>query len=131
MNSGTFVRNGGTGLESITSENCTHGRIVEHNIFKGKSGPTSYAKRNIENGYANNSGGLLIDEPMLRHIKNCTEEKAHQGLGKNEWRTTVDRLDTFISILYVQSMYGANNVELESLLFGVRLFSAILWQETD
>ncbi|GFU88009.1 hypothetical protein TNCV_1335781 [Trichonephila clavipes] len=46
-------------------ESCTRGRIVEHNVFKEKSGPTSYSKRNIENGYAISSGWLRIDEPML------------------------------------------------------------------
>ncbi|GFS83953.1 hypothetical protein TNCV_2363761 [Trichonephila clavipes] len=68
MNSGTFVRNDGMGWESITSGSCTRERIVEHNTFKEKSGPTSYAKRNIENGYAISSGRLFLDEPMLRQI---------------------------------------------------------------
>ncbi|GFT16684.1 hypothetical protein TNCV_2284511 [Trichonephila clavipes] len=54
---------------------------------KKTSGPTSYAKRNIENGYAISSERLLIDEPMLRHIKS-TEEEADWQLGKNEWPTT-------------------------------------------
>ncbi|GFY16429.1 hypothetical protein TNCV_2350721 [Trichonephila clavipes] len=36
MNSGTFVRNDGTGLESITSRSCTHGRISECHVFKEK-----------------------------------------------------------------------------------------------
>ncbi|GFX20163.1 hypothetical protein TNCV_1437231 [Trichonephila clavipes] len=60
----------------------------EHNVFKEKSGPISYAKRNIENDYAISSWRLLMDEPMLRHIKNCTEEEAHRRLGKNGWSTT-------------------------------------------
>ncbi|GFX02598.1 hypothetical protein TNCV_728521 [Trichonephila clavipes] len=84
MNYGNFVRNDGTGWQSITFESCTRGRIVEHNSFKEKSGPTSYAKRNMENGYVISLGRLLLDEPMLRHIKNSTEEEAHRQLGKNE-----------------------------------------------
>ncbi|GFX22291.1 hypothetical protein TNCV_2951321 [Trichonephila clavipes] len=39
---------------------------------------------------------------MLRHIKNYTEEEAHQQLGINEWSTALDKLDAFISILHVQ-----------------------------
>ncbi|GFW59790.1 hypothetical protein TNCV_4718811 [Trichonephila clavipes] len=81
INSGTFVRNDRLGWESITSGSCRRGRIAEHSVFKEKNGPTSYAKRNIENSYAISSGRLLIDEPMLHHIKNCTEEKAHWQLG--------------------------------------------------
>ncbi|GFW96567.1 uncharacterized protein TNCV_2846241 [Trichonephila clavipes] len=77
-------------------------KIDEHNVFKEKSSPTSYAKRNIENGYAISSGRILIDEPMLRHIKNCTEEEAHRQLGGNEWSTTLDELDAFVSILYAR-----------------------------
>ncbi|GFU76416.1 hypothetical protein TNCV_4515711 [Trichonephila clavipes] len=101
MNSETFVRNYGTGWESITSESCALGKI-EHNIFKEKSGPFSYAKRNIKNGYAISLRRLLLDEPMLRHIKNCTEKEAHRQLGRNEWPTTLDELDAFISILYTR-----------------------------
>ncbi|GFW89313.1 uncharacterized protein TNCV_3966031 [Trichonephila clavipes] len=101
--------------KSITSGSCTRGRIAEHNVFKEKSGPISYAKRNIENGYAISSGRLLIDEPMLHDIKNCTEEEAHRQMGKNEWSTTLDELDTFISILYARCIYGTNNIELDSL----------------
>ncbi|GFV22629.1 uncharacterized protein TNCV_2078191 [Trichonephila clavipes] len=81
MNSGTFVANEGTCWEDIPSGSCMCGRIVEHNVFK-MSGPTSYAKQNIENGYAISSWRLLIDEPMLHHIKNCTEEETHWQLEK-------------------------------------------------
>ncbi|GFX11098.1 hypothetical protein TNCV_4503131 [Trichonephila clavipes] len=84
MKSGTFVRNDETRWGSITSRSCIHGRIAEHNVFKEKSSPISYAKRNIENGYAISPERLLIDEPKLRHIKNCTEEEAHRQLGKKE-----------------------------------------------
>ncbi|GFV75475.1 hypothetical protein TNCV_1483201 [Trichonephila clavipes] len=82
MNSGTFVINDGMCWESITSGSCMHGRIAEHNVFKEKSDPISYAKQNIENDYAISSRRLLKNEPMLSHIKNCTEEEAHQQLGK-------------------------------------------------
>ncbi|GFW83661.1 hypothetical protein TNCV_667741 [Trichonephila clavipes] len=33
-----------------------------------------------ENGYAISSGRLLINDPMLHHIINCTEEEAHRQL---------------------------------------------------
>ncbi|GFY05812.1 hypothetical protein TNCV_4404791 [Trichonephila clavipes] len=74
-------------------------------MFSKKSGPTSYAERNIENGYAFSLGRLLINEPILRHIKNCTEEEVHWKLGKNELSTTLDELDAFISILYARGIY--------------------------
>ncbi|GFX91069.1 hypothetical protein TNCV_5106991 [Trichonephila clavipes] len=81
MNSGTFVANDGTCWQGITSGSCTHGTIAGHNVSKEKSGPTSYAKRNNES-CAISSWRLLINEPLLRHIKNCREEGAHQQLGK-------------------------------------------------
>ncbi|GFT10884.1 piggyBac transposable element-derived protein 4 [Trichonephila clavipes] len=114
LNSGTFVSNDGTGWEIITSGSCSRRRIVEHNIFRDKSGPTSYVKLNIENGYAISSEKLLIDEPMLRHIKNCIEEEDHRQLGKKK-STTIDELDDCISILYVRDIYGAYNLELDTL----------------
>ncbi|GFX62057.1 hypothetical protein TNCV_2227831 [Trichonephila clavipes] len=84
MNCRTFVENDGMFWECITSGSCMRGGIAELNVFKEKSGPTSYAKRNIENGYAISSWRLLIDQPTPRHIKNCTEEEAHRQLEKNE-----------------------------------------------
>ncbi|GFX97481.1 hypothetical protein TNCV_2840411 [Trichonephila clavipes] len=87
MNSRTFVTNDGT-WESITSGSGMRGRNAEYNVLKEKSGPTSYAKKKLENGYAISSRRLLMDQPMLRHIKNCTEEEVHRQLGKNEWSTT-------------------------------------------
>ncbi|GFR05708.1 DDE_Tnp_1_7 domain-containing protein [Trichonephila clavata] len=82
MNSGAFVGNDGTCWKSITSGSCVRGRIAEHNVFKEKSGPTSYAKRNIENGYAISSWRPLIDES-----------------------TTLGEIDAFISILYARGPY--------------------------
>ncbi|GFX80953.1 hypothetical protein TNCV_1909461 [Trichonephila clavipes] len=52
---------------------------------------------------------------MLRHIKSCIDEEAHWQLGDNEWSTTLDELNTFISVLYARGVYGANNLELDSL----------------
>ncbi|GFX44326.1 hypothetical protein TNCV_1097661 [Trichonephila clavipes] len=79
MNSGTFVINDETGWESITSESCTRGRIVEHNILKEKSGPTSYAKRNIEKSYAVSSGRLLLDEPICFVTSKIVQRKKLTG----------------------------------------------------
>ncbi|GFW62949.1 hypothetical protein TNCV_4452981 [Trichonephila clavipes] len=101
---------------------------------KKKRGPTSYAKQNIENCYVISSWRLLIDEPILHHIKNCTEKEAHRQLGKKEWSTALAKLDAFISILYAQGIYSANNIELDNLwsaLFEVHLFSVIQWQEIN
>ncbi|GFY17675.1 hypothetical protein TNCV_1074101 [Trichonephila clavipes] len=86
---------------------------------KKKVPPTSYEDRNIENSYAISSWRLLIYELMFRHIKNCTEEEAHRQQGKNEWSTTLDKLNSFISSLYVLGIYGVNNLELDSLLSAV------------
>ncbi|GFS88969.1 DDE_Tnp_1_7 domain-containing protein [Trichonephila clavipes] len=99
-------------------------------VFKGKSDPTSYEKRNIVNGYLISSYGYL---PMLPYIKQCTAEDAHGQLGKNKWSTTLDQLDAFISILYARGIYGANNLDFHSLwsvAWGPP-FSAILWREID
>ncbi|GFV30314.1 piggyBac transposable element-derived protein 3 [Trichonephila clavipes] len=60
-------------------------------------------------------GYLKMSLYFLCHIKNSTEEEAHRQLGENEWSTTLDELDAFISILYARGIYGANNLELDSL----------------
>ncbi|GFS71358.1 hypothetical protein TNCV_5050911 [Trichonephila clavipes] len=105
MNSGTFVTNDGTCWESITSGSCMCGRIAEHNVFKEKSGPISYPKRNIEDDYAISSRRLLKNEPMLRHIKNCIEEEAHQQLRKNEWSTTLDKRCFYINFVCLRYIW--------------------------
>ncbi|GFR33596.1 hypothetical protein TNCT_130251 [Trichonephila clavata] len=108
--------------KSITSGSCMSGRSAEHNIFKEKSDPTIYAILNIKNCYAISSWRLLIDLPMLRHIKNCNEEEAHRQLGTNERCTTLDELDAFISILCARGIFGAKNLEFYILFFGVHIF---------
>jgi len=116
MTSRTFVTSDGTSSESICSGSCMSGRIAKHNVFKEKVLiPTSYAKRNIENGYAISAWRLPLEESMLRHIKNCTDEEAHCRLGKNEWSTTLGELAAVISILYARGIYGANNLESDIL----------------
>ncbi len=115
VNNETLVSNDGTHWSSIDVGSCVRGRISSHNIYKEMHGPTSYTKRNIEDGHASTAWRLLIDASMLRNIKNCTEAEAHRQLGKNEWSTSLEELDAFISILYARGIYGAKSMELDSL----------------
>ncbi|GFW50782.1 hypothetical protein TNCV_3590641 [Trichonephila clavipes] len=58
-------------------------------MFSNKSRPTSYAKRNIETGYAISSGRLLIDQHMLLHIK---KRKKRKKLTSNWEKRNVQQL---------------------------------------
>ncbi|GFS61251.1 hypothetical protein TNCV_3104901 [Trichonephila clavipes] len=64
-----------------------------------------------------------IYEPMLRHIKNCTEE-AHRQLGKKECSTTLDEQDDLYQFCMLE--YGAINLELDSL-FSVVWYSPFFY----
>lgn len=55
-----------------------------HIIFKGVSGPTGHAKRNIMKGKVSTAFYLLFDNHIVEHIIKCTELEARRVLGK-EW----------------------------------------------
>ncbi|GFR06373.1 hypothetical protein TNCT_433801, partial [Trichonephila clavata] len=133
ITSGTFV----TKMEHIGKASPLEVACLEEllNImFSKKIVPQPVmAKRNIENGYTISSWKLLIDESMLRHIKNCIEEEAHRQLGKDERSITFDELSALyqfciLKIYMAQIIYS---LIVYGQLFGVNLLSVILWRETD
>ncbi|XP_054718548.1 piggyBac transposable element-derived protein 4-like [Uloborus diversus] len=105
----------GSKWKIISSETNDCGRISQHNVCKEACGPTSYAKRNIDDEFASSSWRLIINESMLRHIKMCTEEEAHRQLGNNDWTLKLEEIDAFIAILYARGLYCAKGLELDSL----------------
>ena len=111
----SIISKDGTEWKTISSEKNERGRISEHNVCKEACGPTSYAKRNIEDEYVSSTWRLLISERMLRHIKLCTEEEAHRQLGTDDWNTSLQEIDAFIGILYARGIYCAKGLELDSL----------------
>jgi hypothetical protein len=91
------------------------GRRQQHNVVKEKAGLTSYASHRIKEGSALSAFRLIIDEPMIRHIRTCTEAEARRQLNDDAWSVTADELDAFIAILYARGATGAKGLELKSL----------------
>lgn len=54
------------------------GRRSQQNVLREASGPTAYSKRFVEDNKVLTAWRLFIDEPMLRHIKLCTETEARR-----------------------------------------------------
>ena len=91
------------------------GRIEQQNILKEIPGPTAYVKQAVDHGSVRSAFRLLIDDPLLRHIRDCTVAEAHQQLQNNLWSLSVEELEAFIAIVYARGAYGAKNLSISSL----------------
>lgn len=110
-----FVAPDSTQWEVIDSGSCSTGRLARQNILREPAGPTPFAKRDIkENSFAS-AWRLLIDEPILRHIKKCMETEAHRQLGDDTWTISLQELDSFLALLYARGAYIARNLPLDHL----------------
>jgi len=94
------------------------GHTGTQNILREIPGPTAHAQRNIVNGSLMSSFMLIIDQRLMRHIQQATEEEAHRKLGNEAWSMTVEELNAFIGILYARGSYGANNQAIKDLWNG-------------
>lgn len=50
------------------------GRLPSTCIFKGVTGPTGYARRNVMANNLVSAFSLIINDYIIKHIKKCTEE---------------------------------------------------------
>ncbi|XP_026465860.1 uncharacterized protein LOC113369295 [Ctenocephalides felis] len=87
------------------AEGGTPGRSssVFSRVWKG---PTSFAKKNIITGDLVSAFSLIIDNYIIKHIKQCTEEEGSQILGY-DWTTSLPEIRAFIGILYAREAYEA------------------------
>uniref|UniRef100_A0A3B3SZ47 PiggyBac transposable element-derived protein domain-containing protein n=1 Tax=Paramormyrops kingsleyae TaxID=1676925 RepID=A0A3B3SZ47_9TELE len=93
-----------------TGENS--GRRQSQNVMTEVSGPTAHAKRNIEDALS--AFLCLIDDVMLKHIRDCTVAEAHRVNEDSSWDITVDELKAFIALVYVRGAQGGKGMDLVS-----------------
>ncbi len=91
------------------------GRRAQQNVFKDKAGPTTYASRAIEESSVSSAFKLLIDEPMLRHMKKCTEAEARRELSDESWTVSLEELEAATAIVYARGASGAKGLSLKSM----------------
>ncbi|XP_026474723.1 uncharacterized protein LOC113378374 [Ctenocephalides felis] len=96
------------------AEGGTPGRSSSNCVFKGVKGPTSYAKNNIITGDLVSAFSLIIDNYIIKHIKQCTEEEGSRIL-KYDWTTSLPEIRVFIGILYARGAYEAKKSKLTYL----------------
>ncbi|XP_043485877.1 uncharacterized protein LOC122513536 [Polistes fuscatus] len=82
------------------------GRLPSTCIFKGVTGPTGYARRNVMANNLVSAFSLIINDYIIKHIKKCTEEEASRILNY-DWTTTLPEIRAFIGILYARGAYEA------------------------
>ncbi len=58
---------------------------------------------------------LIINEPMLKLIKKCSDAEANRQLQHNRWSVSLEELDAFIALLYARGAFGAKNLLIHSL----------------
>ncbi len=109
-----FVARDGSQWKEYMSVSAS-GRLSSQNILRENSGPTSYAKRNINSESVLSAWMLFIDRKILEHIIKCTNIEANRVLENNDWSLSREELFAYISILYARGVSGARNLELHSL----------------
>lgn len=90
------------------------GRAPGHNIFREKSGPTGYSKRNIMEGEVRTAFSVIIDKNVIELIRKCTEAEAFRVLGY-KWELSTAKLYAFFAILYARGAYEAKNIDIALL----------------
>ncbi|XP_073672219.1 uncharacterized protein [Paramisgurnus dabryanus] len=92
------------------SEN--RGRLQSQNVMTEAAGPTPYAKRNIEDDLT--AFLCLVEDGMLKHIRDCTIAEAHRVEEDSSWDITVDELKGFIALIYIRGAQGGKGMDLAS-----------------
>ncbi|XP_032364546.1 uncharacterized protein LOC116678920 [Etheostoma spectabile] len=84
------------------------GRTQSQNVLTEAAGPTAHAQRNVEDALT--AFVCLLDDGMLKHIRDCTVAEAHRHLGDSSWDLTVAELKAFTALLYVRGAQGAKHI---------------------
>lgn len=66
------------------------GRLQSQNVLTEAAGPTAHTKCNSEDALA--AFLCLVDDGMLKHIRDCTVVEAHRVKEDISWDMTVDEL---------------------------------------
>ncbi|XP_056120044.1 piggyBac transposable element-derived protein 3-like [Rhinichthys klamathensis goyatoka] len=86
------------------------GRRQCQNVITEAAGPTAHAKRNIEDALT--AFLCLVDDGMLKHIRDCTVAEAHRVKEDNLWDMTIEELKAFISLIYIRGAQGGKGMDL-------------------
>jgi len=92
---------------TLVDADNTSGRRSQQNVLKETSGPTGYAKRNIEHDSPSSALRLFLSKPMLNLIKTCTEAEARLKLGNDDLTVSLEELEAFIAICYARGALGS------------------------
>jgi hypothetical protein len=103
-----------------------------HNVLRESAGPSSYAKRRISFENESSVRRFVLNEKILKHIKHCTEIEAVRRSGDNNWKLSLDELDSFISLLYIRGALHAKGLSTDALWstkWGNRYFNETMSQK--
>ncbi|KAJ8876547.1 hypothetical protein PR048_020992 [Dryococelus australis] len=114
-NNGRGKGEDGTKWEIVSTTTTHPGRLQKQNILRQTPGSTLYAKISVTATRVASSWRLLINEPMLKHTKLCTESEARKQLEDNTWHISLMEIDSFIALLYAHGFNCAKGLEVDSL----------------
>ena len=109
----------------LKTDNGNHrGRAANHNILRMHPGPTPYASQGINMDSPLSAFRVLFDEPMLRHVKECTEREGKRIQGE-DWSISLQELEVFLGLFIARGVVGSRTAplsELWSAKWGNRFF---------
>ncbi|TRY76094.1 hypothetical protein DNTS_033980 [Danionella cerebrum] len=97
---------------TVVEQSENRGRLQSQNVMTEAAGPTAHAKRNIEDALT--AFLCLVDDGMLKHIRDCTVAEAHRVKEDSSWDLTVNELKAFIALVYVRGAQGGKGMGLAS-----------------
>lgn len=109
----------------VENTSNSSGRRPLQNILRENGGPTSYAKRHICSDKPLSAWRLIINEKILRIIKECTDAEAKRILQNDSWNISLQELEAFIALLYVRGALAAKGLPVLSLwskIWGPKFF---------
>ncbi|KAJ8882052.1 hypothetical protein PR048_018540 [Dryococelus australis] len=106
INDRDLVGKDGTEWEIVSTTTTHPGRLPRQNALRQAPGSTPYAKGSVTATSEASSRRLLINKPMLKHIKLCTESEAGEQLQENTWCISLMEIDAFIACLYAHRFGG-------------------------
>ena len=89
--------------------------MQKQNVVKIRPGPTAYSVSLVNLNDPLSSLRILINEPMLRNVRKCTEAEAQRVTKNPNWTISLDDLEKFIGLIIGRGAIDGRNLPIKSM----------------
>ena len=119
----------GSRWQILDTSQRSQGRMQKQNVVKIRPGSTAYSVSGVNLNDPLSSLRILINEPMLRNVRKCTEAEAQRITKKPNWTINLDDLEKFIGLIIARGAIGGRNLPIKSMwesVWSFPLFDSIM-----